>query len=382
MHFTAKSKEQTVDFKEYYGKDYRRYQIVTYTKNSAESSIKDMIASVSDSFKLDSFTSDTYDLSTVQGKVRTIKDDKYKFSMEIPASFHQRVEENTDNEFHFYSPDKNSNASVNFSIYSKTSDITAYSMAKKDHDSNAKKLNPEYAAVSDITGSEDKSYRYTISIKGSAKDDSYMTDTFFEKGDYVYNLSVTIDSTDDMFTPAGMIINSLTTEELDSSEIGKLLRNDPDTQTKSSKTVGAFTFELPTSWKNVSSAQSTGTELRSESYIDSSTGSTLTVAAFEGDSYTKGNVSPVANKYFKYLQENAPKKAEFSDIDIESMGNKRVATFHYTATNENGYKYYETIYLYTNEKKMIVFSLTESDVHFHKNGNDVIEDTVSGLTMK
>lgn len=49
------------------------------------------------------------------------------------------------------------------------------------------------------------------------------------------------------------ILNSIKAEELDSSKIGKLMRNDPEDTLNTAK-VGDYQFSIPASWKLFSKA--------------------------------------------------------------------------------------------------------------------------------
>ena len=80
MHFQAKNKEQIND----------------------DTSTKDMILSLVDSFKIGKIDNETYDLSTVKTEgtrqYREITDDTYKVSFYVPANY-QMEDDNTENEF-------------------------------------------------------------------------------------------------------------------------------------------------------------------------------------------------------------------------------------------------------------------------------------------
>ena len=106
MHFQAKNKEQIIDFHEYYTKDYR-YLITSLIKINDDTSTKDMILSLVDSFKIGKIDNETYDLSTVKTEgtrqYREITDDTYKVSFYVPANY-QMEDDNTENEFTFYEP--------------------------------------------------------------------------------------------------------------------------------------------------------------------------------------------------------------------------------------------------------------------------------------
>ena len=85
----------------------------------------------------------------------------------------------------------------------------------------------KYSTLTSVSETGTNSYKYTQTISGSTNSDLYTVDTFFEKGDYVYNFAVTTNLDYDEME-LNTILNSIKAEELDSSKIGKLIRNDPE----------------------------------------------------------------------------------------------------------------------------------------------------------
>lgn len=380
MHFQAKDKEQTIDYREYYGNNYRTYEVVSVIQNNDDTSTKDMILSIANSFKLESFTKDTYDLSNVtEDGMRAIKDDKYKVSFKVPANYRQSLDSETENEFMFYSQNPDSNAYVALEIYSKSDEVTAHLLAQKDHDRRVDVMNPEFSTISDIVNN-DGIYRYTHEIKGSSSDDAYTTDSFFERGDYVYNLAVTVDSLEDS-SLAGTIIASLETETLDRAIIGKLLRNDPEYTTMSERTVGDYSFDLSAAWKTVSSGQGIGQDMYSGIFMDMSTGSGLTMMVTKGDDYKKGDASSLANNFIKYLK-NSKQNSDFSDVKVENINKNRYSHFTYKVTSDEGDVSYATVYIRPDAKEMVMISLLEKDIYYHKDGNSTLLNVIDTLNKK
>ena len=153
-----------------------------------------MILSLVDSFKIGKIDNETYDLSTVKTEgtrqYREITDDTYKVSFYVPANY-QMEDDNTENEFTFYEPKNESTSHISLGIYSKTGDTTAYSLATNDHAIREKYASTKYSTLTPVSETGTNSYKYTQTISGSTDSDLYTVDTFFEKGDYVYNFAVT-----------------------------------------------------------------------------------------------------------------------------------------------------------------------------------------------
>lgn len=380
MHFQAKDKEEIIDFCEYYGNDYTTYDVTGRINIDEDTSIKDMILSISNSFALGKIDNQTYDLSNVSDGMRTIKDDKYKVSFKIPADFIQLTASKSENEFLFCSPNKDSFSSVSLSIYSKTADVTAKSLAQNDHDKRLKNTNPYLSTISDVEDAGNNTYRYTHTISGSSSSDGYDVDTFFEKGDYVYNMTVSLPSGNDS-SDADKILSSLQTEELDTSKIGKLLRNDPDDTTMTTNKIGStYTIELPASWKS-NLGMILGVDSHSAAYMDSATGSMIAIMIDSDSSYTKSGLTSEANSYCKYIESNTKNKI-VDKLSYDTINGERYANFTYTVTDDDKSVSYVTVYMKTDSNELVLLSLYEKDIYYHKTGNETFTNAISSLTKK
>lgn len=380
MHFQGKNKEEIIDYCEYYGKNYITYEVVSRIKINDDTSIRDMILALSKSFKIGKIDKQTYDISGVAEGVRTVKDDTYKFSLKIPAKFIQLAASDTDNKFIFCSPDKDSKTSISLGIYSKTSDITAKSLAQNDYESRLKRLNPQYATLTSVEGMGDNAYKYTQTISGSSASDSYEEDNFFEKGEYIYNLSVVSSESDESFVKK--IVSSFQAEEIDSSKVGKLLRNDPDDVTMISRKVGEnYTMELPASWE----AQSLITAIsgtNSVSYVDKYTGTMISVTVDKDSKYSTAGLAATANLFYNYIKKEVKGTSMFGNITNEPVGKNRYSYFSYMQKSENGEKYYVTTYMTTSKDMLVMLSLCEEDIFYNELGNDTFLHAVESLTSK
>lgn len=377
MYFQAKNSKELIDYREYYAKDYINYEVISRIKISEDTTIKDMILTISNSFKLGKIDDQTYDLSNVSGNIREIKSDKYRFSFNIPADFHQYSSEETENQFTFFKPGKDEASGVSLQIYSKSSETTAETMAHKDHDYRLKTYNPEFSAISDVESTQDGGYRYTHKISGSSKDDRYSIDAFFEKGEYVYNMLVTVPSEKDA-AQAEKIFSSFETEELDAEKIGKLLRNDPDEETLVSNTIGNYKFSLPAPWKGITGI---GTGIKSTAFVNANTGSVLTVMVNSDNSYRIGSLTDEAESLAKYVTEQGNNKM-VGKIEYETIGGNRYAQFKYKMTDDDASVSYSTVYMTTKSKELIIFTLDEKDIHYHSEGSEVLKSAIESLTKK
>lgn len=380
MHFQAKDKESIIDYREYYGAGYTTFEVTSIINISDDTTTKNMILSIADSFKLGSYDAkETYNLSNVENNKRTIKDEKYKFSFQIPADYYQSTSSEAENEFLFISSDTDSNAYVALDIYSKSADVTASKLAYNDQAVRIKNTNPKYSKISEVS-EQNGIYSYTHSISGSSKFDQYAIDTFFEKGDYVYNMTAVVDTLEDAPT-ASLILGSLVTEELDSAVIGKLLRNDADSETAITHEVGSCKFSLPASWTETAEMTNTaGT--KATTFADSQTTSMFAIAVIDDDSVTTGSLTSRASSYKNFIKDDKSNEI-IDDVDYISLNSQRFARFSYKATDKNsGTVGYHTVYLKTFNDTIILAELIENEIYYNANGQEVIEAALSSLTVK
>lgn len=376
MHFQAKDKESFIDYREYYADKYT-YCIISNIEISEDNSVKNMILAVADTFQLGGIDNQTYDLSTVHNfgerKYRTISDDTYKVSFRVPADYYMSTVSDSENEFRFLDPSDNSNAYVALGIYSKTSDVTAFSLAQKDHDLRVDNSNPEFVTVTDVSSTGSNSCKYTQKISGSTQYDSYIVDTFFENGDYVYNFTVALDSADDEMI-MNDILQSITTEELDSSKIGKLLRNDSD-DTNISVKIDDYKFDIPASWKTISGS---GSNFSGIMCLHESTMSSISLSIMEDSEFKNGNLSSVINDIKKSVTSDKDNLIE-KDIEYTSINGQRFAYFSYQKKSKD-YISYSTVYLSCKEGKAFLFSLSQNEITYNSKEIETFKSAIESFT--
>lgn len=364
MLIQAKSKDGIIDLREYYTDKYR-YKIISVIENNDDStSIKDMVLSVADSFVIGKIDKETYDLSTVKNlgsdQYREIKDDTYKVSFKVPANYQMSTSSSSENEFRFFNTDEDSNAGISLGIYSKNSEISAYSLATNDYNSRVDNANPKFATFTGVSETGENSYKYTHTVSGTENRNFYTVDSFFEKGDYVYNFSVTLDNAEDT-SLLNDILESLKTEELDSSKIGKIMRNDPD-DTPVSVKVDDYQFTLPTSWK-LSLKTTQGAV-----YSHRLTNSSISYTTMSDSEFQKGNLSALAINLKNSLE--ARDKTEISgSIEYTTINKMRFAYLTYTAL-ENDETIYGTVYMTFANGKAYVFTLMQEEIHYNSKEMD------------
>ena len=364
MHFQAKNKEQIIDFHEYYTKDYR-YLITSLIKINDDTSTKDMILSLVDSFKIGKIDNETYDLSTVKTEgtrqYREITDDTYKVSFYVPANY-QMEDDNTENEFTFYEPKNESTSHISLGIYSKTGDTTAYSLATHDHAIREKYASTKYSTLTPVSETGTNSYKYTQTISGSTDSDLYTVDTFFEKGDYVYNFAVT------------------TNLDYDEMELNTILNSIKAEDTLNTAKVGDYQFSIPASWKLFSKA-SQGSSYTNVSYVNTYTTSGIIYASMTGSDFKQTNLSTVANSYSKSITQDDEHEM-FKKVEYTSINGKRYAYFTYTTTSKADNKSYGTVYMTCDNGTAHIFTLIQNEVFYGSAEIDDFIDIVNSFQSK
>lgn len=379
MHIQGKNKDEIIDYCEYYGKDNTIYKVVSYIKIDNDTSTRDMILSLSKSFKIGKIDNQTYDISNVAEGMRTVKDDTYKFKFKLPADFVQLTSSGSDNEFRFMARDEKKPSTVSLAVYSKTENLTAKSLAQLDHDSRLKHANAKYVTLTSVEGIGNNAYKYTQTISGSSASDCYEEDVFFEKGGYIYNLSVLSSKSDKSFVDK--IVTSFEAEEIDSSKVGKLIRNDPDEETIITKKIGNdYTIELPASWESTSRI-SLISGANSGTYVDPFTGSMISVTVNKDDSYSTAGLPAEANSYSNYIKKTGKNITMLGNITVEPIEKTRFAHFRYLMKTDEGKHIYVTSYMTMSKGVAVIFSLYEDDIFYNEAGNETFLNAVGSLTQ-
>lgn len=374
FHIQAKDKETFIDYRGFYTDKYI-YDISSDINISDDETIKNMMLSIADSFKIGSIDNATYDLSSVQNiggrEFRTVTDEDYKVKFLIPADYRKTSDDNTENEFEFRSTDKDSNAYVSLGIYSKTADITAQSLAEKDRTQKTEIFNPDLLEISDVI-SENGTYKYIYSVSGSTMGDMYSVDMFFEKGDYVYNFAVTLDSEKDTEL-LNTIQNSLETEQLDASKIGKIMRNDSD-ETETKAKFGDYQFAIPNTWKTLISSSD------SAMVMHNSTGSAIMATVVEDSSIKKSQTSAIISDHKKNIQNEKENKI-IGDTKKETLNHREYSTFVYKRTTKDGISYC-TEYITVDNGRIISFSMLQTDASYNSKELETLKRVIDTFEEK
>jgi len=223
MHFRKKDAETLREIYVYFSKENLYFVNVAGDLKNDLTYLFDIAAS----FRIEFIPANTYNLSNVVENMREYKNEKYKFSLKIPADW-RMLDDLAENLTAFVSMREETPNLISFGIYSKSSETTARSLISRDYSRNIKyqgsytKSTPiKTTNVANNTG-----YEYTVTVSGTKNNDSYLHDIYFEKGSYIYNFTADLPYKDTRLISS--ILATLKVEELDKNEIGVIIKNDSE----------------------------------------------------------------------------------------------------------------------------------------------------------
>jgi len=258
----AKDKNTYYDYQQFVTKDYI-YSIEGELSN-ADPKVRDEYLKLLSTFVCEFEQKDIYDLSNVKDGFKRFESEYMKLSFDVPDEFCMASSEDAQNDFSFYELKPNiseSVSSIEAVVYSKSDVESAEALAQNDYEHNKTLLNEELAEFgpapkarkySNISAIE---YSYTL----KSQSQSYKTrDVFFEIGDYVYNFRVDVELPNDECDKfIDRIIESIKAEQLDSEEIGVLMRNIPISTGTVTAKLGKMSLEIPNIYIKVLGDEST-----------------------------------------------------------------------------------------------------------------------------
>lgn len=257
MRFGLKDSEVYGDYQHFVTPE--NIYIVTGVFPHEDAKARDEYLEILSTFKCSFEGDDVHDLSNIKDGFRRFESEQLKFSFDVPENYYM-ASSSSQNRFDFFEV-KNEVSSITSVVYSKSDVTSARELATEDYNHNKKVMNEKLATFSDNV--TDKQYNglsaweYTYSIESFGRKE-HTRDVFFEVGDYVYNVSVTVEiPMDDRDGYIDRIINSIKAEPLDSKEVGVLMKNVPVATGTFDVTAGDATIKLPNIYKEVLSSETT-----------------------------------------------------------------------------------------------------------------------------
>ncbi len=258
FHLGVKDKNCYYDYQQFVTPDYI-YTVSGMLSNETPS-VRDQYLNLLSTFVCKFENNDTYDLSNIKDGYKRYESEHLKLSFDVPQNFYMATSEDSQNRFEFYDIEKGI-SSITAVVYSKSDVESAASLASVDYNHNKKVLNEKIATFSNAPVQRQYSnicateYSYTVKEE---KKKYHIRDIFFEVGEYVYNVSVGVElSQKDYDKYIDRIIESIKAEELDTEEIGILMRNIPVATGTTKAKLGKLNMDLPNIYMKLASDDET-----------------------------------------------------------------------------------------------------------------------------
>lgn len=321
---------------------------------------------------------ETYDLSNVKNGVRRFEAEDIKLSFDVPQNFIMLSDEDAENSFYFMNIDPDDDDSdISVSVYSKDSVESAETLAKKDYEHNKKFYNEEITHFDDeLTKNKYNNidvYEYNFNVDGSVSD-FFTKDAFFEVGDYVYNVCVSIKLPNkDKDKIINSILNSIKADKIDFSKVGTILNPYSESEgTITCDDLNKCTFVLPDNFTELQASKTVVTY--------SGVGSYFAGMVFMDDEYTATELK----KIIKDIQTTQSKMDGVKFIRNASdvtMGKMRYTMMAYRA-EEDGEVVYIEMYYALNDGCIYAFQATYPEITYSEAARKEIHNILQSVSFK
>ncbi len=320
----------------------------------------------------------TYDISTVdENGYRLVANEDLKISLKVPATC---LEADLDkiNLMYFQSGEINNCTEIAVGVYSKSDETNAKACVEKDHARNKKYYNTEFVAVSDVhpfTSAElgENAYYYWYTTDGLYGGDKEMYDIFFEKGDYVYNMTIVIpEGKKDIFETA---VKTFVAEELDSAEVGVFLREEGYDDTTSVSSSSAFSLTLPGTWEEAVKPTATAAM-----YTSKVSETVMILQVMDGTGIGHSDMMDLTEIVLDGLKEGGE---VYKDATREYHGGTGYYTFTiYKEDEDLDMATYQSAYLTLNGGKVYIFTVVEEQMYANAGAHEEVEEILASFKIK
>ena len=332
-------------------------------------------------FKLYFTKEDTHDLSTVKDGFRNYASDSMNLSLNIPVGFSIFSNEDVENDIYFASTDeKDYFSSIHLTVYSKSEVGSAKEMSEKDYTSNKGSYNEEITRIStpeEVKYSGFTGYSYTIKVSGESIS-ATITDTFFEVGDYTYNISVGLDrkihSDSEKLTKS--ILNSIKANPIDSEETGILMRYEPDRKATYTIKGDEWSVTVPESYEKQISGD------KSVVLSDVYTGTTISISIKETTGSNRNSDLVESLKDFEESIRKDPKNKILFATGKTTTGAYTYNGFSFKTSKKNAMTVYSAIYTALRGKKEITIIVVIPEVAHSIQTKQIYLDILGSLVVE
>lgn len=375
-HLQAKNKDKFFNAQYYVTDNYLVSLVGVFDNTDAEK--RDEFIRIMSTFTPEFDSSKAHDLSNAIDGWRSFEDDFTGLSIKIPEEYCQ-ITRNSQNEFDFVSNTKKDTFStIHVRMYSKSEVGTASSLASNDYQHNKLVTNSSIASFTPVVPTKYNGievYEYTRTVSGSHNNDSFSKDIFFEKGDYVYNLCVTIkEPSDRKEIILSKVLSSIAVKEVDSSEVGIIMRNEPDTDTTFSAKINDWSVTLPNSYEELSSSNNNNTL-----YYENGSGIMISTLIDDPLPELKGQTIPIIRELVsKMLKQNNSSIVDAANTRRISGDYYAVATTRIDSKTRTYTRYYATI----KSKKLLVFAVSIPEITYSDYHIERVEKIITSFTRE
>ncbi len=378
FRLVGRDKEEYMDVFAVY-KDNKAY-VLCFTCPAGYEKIRSLTAII-ESFK-PAYINDnqTHDLSNVEEDgYRLVKDEDLKISFKVPAAMSE-VQADRMNLMWFASDKKNDPTQVTVGVYSKGEGYGAKEMAIEDktfHDlyTNLEKTNTSDIAKYTTVDLGENAYYYVYGTKNLTDGNYSMCDIYFEKGDYIYN--VTINQPEGSDGILKKVMETLKVEELDSEEFGVMLKEKREDGEYTSST-NNWEMKLNEMWSEVSLGVQTSATSEASVFLNSYTSSTLSMVVV--------NTATKPHELEDFVKElYAQQKGKVVEKLSEGVSDSNAYykfTLHVPAENDDEVSHYSTVYVLKLRTKVVMFQLDETEEFAFARGAEDVEKFIGTFKLK
>lgn len=373
-HFQAKNKEEFFNLI-YFVKGDCLVQLVGVFDNT-DTVTRDEFVRIMSTFKFGFDASVAYDLSNAKDGWRTFEDEFTGYVLVIPDNYYQRNSE-AQNEFEFMSFEADDNISrISAAMYSKSEVESAYALGKKDMESNKRLSNEKITSYTDLVSMKYNGievYEYTETVSESLNHDYVRKDVFFENGNYVYNVSVTVKAPDDKTEIImSKLLGNLKVNDVNEDEVGVLIRNDTDIDSKFTAKTDDWSMVLPNSYVEI------GASSERAVYVDEVTGTMISVVYADAGNVTKANVGLFLKEL---IAESVKEKGVYSEKSVE---NKKIGNNYYAVgvtRIDKDLRTYVRHYAAYDSKKVFMISASIPESTYSQSNIETVEEIVGSFSL-
>lgn len=374
MHIGVKDKNDYYDYQQFATPEY--VYIVSALLSNEDTKTRDKYLNILSTFKCSFENDDIYDLSNIKDGFKKFESEQMKISFNVPENFYMATSEDSQNRFEFYEIDEGI-SSITAVIYSKSDVESASSLAAEDYDHNKEVLNEKITKFS--SGIVQKQYgsisatEYTYTVEAENK--KYHTrDVFFEMGDYVYNVAVSVELPNDNYEEhIDKIINSIKAEPLNSEEVGILMKNMPTVTGTINAKIGNATITLPNIYVKMPS-DDTGAV-----YIGAVNGVMVSCIKMPASDVTTSELRKMMKNSENMLKEEGA--VVLKSVYERTINNKKYQAFRVKSTDDEGSIYFDQ-FVCIHKGYAYILSTTCPEIMYSESTKAEIDEIIGSITFE